>query len=132
MKRLIVAAAVVILFLSACGPDNPFEPDNPSVSALTGRAQDSTTAKLTWNACPDSDFTSYTLYRSSTPGIQSNPGSATVLAVLTERGSTSYLDENLQPGAAWYYALKVTNESGGTSWSNEAYVKLPGGKQTFY
>ncbi len=128
MKRLIVAAVVFLLFLSACGPDNPFAPDNPSVSALTGTAQGSTTAKLAWNACPDSDFASYTLYRSSTPGIQSNSGSATLIVVLTERGSTSHLDENLEPGSAWYYALKVANEPGGTSWSNEAYVKLPSGK----
>lgn len=127
MKRLAIFLVAVAL-ISACGPDNPFEPDNPSASALTGTAQNSTTAKLAWNACPDSDFTSYTLYRSSTPGIQSNSGSATLLVVVTERGSTSYLDENLEPAAAWYYALKVANEAGGTSWSNEAYVKLPAGK----
>ena len=126
MKRLAILIVAVAL-ISACGPDNPFEPDNPSASAITGTAQDPTTAKLAWNACPDSDFASYTLYRSTTPGIQGNPNAATVLAVITERGSTSYLDENLQPGSAWYYALKVSNEPGGTSWSNEAYVKLPTG-----
>ncbi|MCD4708948.1 MAG: fibronectin type III domain-containing protein [Candidatus Sabulitectum sp.] len=124
MKRLVVFAAAVAL-ISACGPDNPFGPDDPSPSALTGVASGSTTAKLSWTMCPDSDFTSYTLYRSSSSGIKDNTSSATVLFVIDKNTTTTYFDENLQPGATWYYALKTTNEGGGTSWSNEVSVKLP-------
>ncbi len=126
MKRLAVFAALVAL-ISACGPDNPFGPDNPSTTALIGVVSSSTptTAKLSWNAVPDSDFSSYSLYRSSTSGIQNNPGSAAIIVVITDKGSTVYFDENLTPGAIWYYAIKVSNEGGGTSWSNEVSVKLP-------
>lgn len=124
--KFTVAAAMLVLVFSACGPDNPFGPDDPTYSALTGVAQNSTTAKLSWNACPDSDFASYTLYRSSSSGIQNNPGSAAVVATYDKYSTTQHLDQNLQPGATWYYALKVANDSGGTSWSNEAYIKLPG------
>ena len=124
MKRLVFFAALVAL-ISACGPDNPFEPDNPSPSALTGVASSSTTAKLSWTMCPDSDSTSYTLYRSSSSGISNNSGSATVLIVINKNTTTTYFDENLQAGATWYYALLTTNEGGGTSWSNEVSVKLP-------
>lgn len=126
MKRLVFFAAIVAL-MAACGPDNPFGPDNPSPSALTGLVSGSspTTAKLSWTACPDTDFTSYTLYRSSFSGIESNTGSATVLTVIDQSNLTSYLDENLQAGATWYYALKTTNQGGGASWSNEVSVKLP-------
>lgn len=126
MKRLVFSAAVVAL-ITACGPDNPFGPDNPSPSALTGVVSGSTptTAKLSWNAVPDSDFSSYSLYRSSTSGIQNNPGSAAIIAVITDKGSTVYFDENLTPGAVWYYVIKISNEGGGVSWSNEVNVKLP-------
>ena len=124
MKRLAVFAAIVAL-ITACGPDNPFEPDNPSPSALTGVASGSTVAKISWTMCPDADFTSYTLYRSSSPGIQSNTGSASVLIVIDKNTTTTYFDNDLEPGSTWYYALKTTNEGGGVSWSNEVSVKLP-------
>lgn len=126
MKRLAVFAAIAVL-ISGCGPDNPFGPDIPSPSALTGVASGSTTAKLSWTMCPDTDFASYTLYRSSSSGIQHNTSSASVITVIDKNTTTTYFDENLQPGATWFYALKTTNEGGGTSWSNEVSVKLPSG-----
>ncbi len=124
MKRLVLFAAIVAL-IAACGPDNPFGPNNPSTSALTGIASSSTTAELGWTAVPDADFASYTLYRSSSPDIRSNASSATVLIVVEDRNTTSYDDVDLTPGSLWYYALKVANEGGGTTWSNEVSVKLP-------
>ena len=75
MKRLILILVTFALFLvltTSCGPDNPFEPNNPSPSALTGLIQNQTTAELSWTANPDTDFASYTLYRSDTANIQSN------------------------------------------------------------
>ncbi|MEA3266215.1 MAG: fibronectin type III domain-containing protein [Candidatus Fermentibacteria bacterium] len=124
MKRLVFFAAIVAL-ITACGPDNPFEPDNPSPSALTGVASSSTTAKLSWTMCPDSDFASYTLYRSPSSGIAGDSGSATVLIVINKNTTTTYFDQGLQAGATWYYALLTTNEGGGISWSNEVSVKIP-------
>ncbi len=125
MKRLVFFAAIVAL-ISGCGPDNPFGPDNPSTSALTGVYSDITTAKLSWTTCPDSDFVSYSLYRSSTSDIRNNTGSASVIIVIEKKTTTVHYDPNLLPGSIWYYALLTTNEGGGTSWSNEVSVKLPG------
>ena len=126
MKRLMIFAAVLAL-ISACGPDNPFSPDNPSPSALTGLASNSTTSKLSWTMCPDSDFSSYTLYRSASQDIEHNTGSATALIGIENRSTTTYYDENLDPGSNWFYVLKTTNEGGGASWSNEVSVSLPAG-----
>jgi hypothetical protein len=75
--------------------------------------------------CPDTDFTSYTLYRSTAPDIKNNTGSATALTVIDKNTTTTWFDEDLQPGATWYYALKTTNESSAFSWSNEVSVYLP-------
>jgi len=124
VKRLVLSAVLMAL-IAACGPDNPFEPNNPSPAALTGVARDSATAKLSWTMCPDTDFASYTLYRSATPGIKNNTGSATALTVINKNATTTWFDENLEPGAVWYYALKTTNEGSAFSWSNEVSVKLP-------
>jgi len=124
MKRIAFFAALVAL-ISSCGLDNPFEPDNPSPAALTGVPFNSTTAKLSWTTCPDTDFVSYTLYRSASSGISANPGAAAVLTVISVKTTTTYKDENLQPGSTWYYVVKTTNTAGGVSWSNEVSVKLP-------
>ncbi len=121
MKRLVIVATVVAL-ITGCGPDNPFSPDNPSPSALTGLASNATTAKLSWTMCPDSDFSSYTLYRSSSQNIQHNAGSATALIGIDNVSTTTYYDENLESGTTWFYALKTSNEGGGASWSNEVSV----------
>ncbi len=128
MKRLILILVTFALFLvltTSCGPDNPFEPNNPSPSALTGLIQNQTTAELSWTANPDTDFASYTLYRSDTANIQSNSGNATIITVITDKSVTSHLDENLTPGSTWYYAERTANSYGGTTWSNEVNVTLP-------
>lgn len=127
MKRLILILVTFALFLvltTSCGPDNPFGP-NPSPSALTGLTQNQTTAELSWTTNPDTDFASYTLYRSDSANIQSNSGSATILTVVTDKNVTSHHDGNLTPGSRWYYALRTANSYGGTTWSNEVNVTLP-------
>jgi hypothetical protein len=124
MKRIVVFAAFVAL-ISSCGLDNPLDPNNPSPAALTGVPFSSTIAKLSWTSCPDADFYSYTLFRSASAGISGNPGAASVLIIISVNTTTTYKDENLQPGSTWYYVLKTTNDAGNTSWSNEVSVKLP-------
>lgn len=121
MSRLAVTAVFLMILASGCGPDNPFDPDPPSPSALTAVLTGGTTAKLSWTMCPDSDFASYTLYRSGSPGIQNNPGSASVLVVIDKNTTTTYYDEGVS--GKLYYVIKTTNEAGDYSWSNEASIQ---------
>jgi len=120
MKRLAVTASVLLMVISGCGPDNPFDPNPPSPSALTAVLSGGSTAKLSWTMCPDTDFASYTLYRSGSPGIQNNPGSASILAVIDKNTTTTYYDEGIS--GKYYYILKTTNDAGDYSWSNEVSV----------
>lgn len=121
MKGLAATAVLLVILASACGPDNPFEPNPPSPSALTGVLTGGNTAKLSWTMCPDADFASYTLYRSDTPGIQGDQASASILAEIDKNTTTTYYDENIS--GKFYYALKTTNEAGDSSWSNEVSVQ---------
>ncbi len=120
MRGLAVTAVLLVILVSGCGPDNPFEPNPPSPSALTGVLAGGD-AKLSWTMCPDTDFASYTLYRSSSAGIQGSPGSATVLAVIDKNTTTTYYDESIS--GKYFYALKTSNEAGDSSWSNEVSVQ---------
>jgi hypothetical protein len=122
MKGLAVTAVLFLVLISACGPDNPFDP-GPSGVAITVLLTGPSTARVRWNASPDDDFYSYTLYRSPVGDIKNNPGAATVLGVFYDRYDKEYYDENLSAGT-WYYALKVTNEGGFSTWSNEAGVTV--------
>lgn len=121
MKGLAVTATALLILASACGPDNPVEPDPPSPSALTAVLTGSDTAKLSWTMCPDTDFASYTLYRSGSPGIQESPSSAAVIAIYDKATTTTHYDEGIS--GKYYYALKTTNLAGDTSWSNEVSVQ---------
>ncbi len=124
MKRLAVAATVLLVIAGiGCGPDNPFEPDPPSPSALTALLSGEGTAKLSWTTCPDSDFQSYTLYRSASPGIENEPDNAEIVTVINKVTTTVYYDSGLS--GTLYYVLKTTNEENAVSWSNEVSVKAP-------
>jgi len=120
MRGLAVKAVLLVILVSACGPDNPFEPNPPSPSALTGVFTGGD-AKLSWTMCPDTDFASYTLYRSGSPGIQNNTGSAEVLVVIDKSTTTTYYDQGIS--GKFYYALKTSNSAGDSSWSNEVSVQ---------
>ncbi|PIE52232.1 hypothetical protein CSA37_07685 [Candidatus Fermentibacteria bacterium] len=124
MNRLAVVATL-LLFIAGigCGPDNPFEPDPPSPSALTALLSGGDTAKLSWTTCPDSDFQSYTLYRSASPGIESKPNNAEIVTVINKLTTTVYYDSGVS--GTLYYVLKTTNEENAVSWSNEVSVKAP-------
>jgi hypothetical protein len=123
MKRPAVLIAALLL-LSSCGPENPFDPD-PGTVALTATSPAPNTAKLTWTPSPDGDFYSYTLFRSSSPEIRFNPSAATVVFETLNKGTTTFTDTGLAEGT-WYYVLKVTNEAGNFSWSNEVSIKAAG------
>lgn len=121
MNRLAVAVSLSLVLVTACGPDNPLEPDPPSPSALTAVLSGPNTAKLSWTMCPDTDFASYTLYRSDSPGIEDNQSGAVVIMEIDKNTTTTWFDEGIS--GTYYYALRTTNDSNNSSWSNEVSVK---------
>ena len=78
-----------------------------------------------WTQCSSDDFASYTLYRSTNQFISSDTTSATRLTTVSTASSTDYTDNTVTNATTYYYALKTTDESGLTSWSNEVDVTTP-------
>jgi hypothetical protein len=79
-----------------------------------------------WSACPDAGFASYTLYRSTVPAIEADPSQAEVLCSYTDPGQLVFVDESAGWATHYYYAVRISNGSGGVSWSNEAGIVTPG------
>gem|GEM_PF-4017969 len=80
----------------------------------------------TWTICPDANFQSYSLYRSTLPEIASNPENAEVLVVYTDANQRTYVDEDLEWGITYYYTVRTGNSESQYSWSNEAEILTPG------
>jgi YVTN family beta-propeller protein len=78
-----------------------------------------------WTMCTDQGFDSYVLYRSESPGIQSNPSSAVELAEIDDRLATLFTDESVTWDTGYYYALRTTDTDGNGAWSNEAPITTP-------
>lgn len=73
-------------------------------------------ALLTWTKSRISDFASYRVFRSMTPG-QGESGELVV--EVGAAGDTAHVDVDVPPAASWYYQVFVVNESGLASGSNE-------------
>ena len=80
----------------------------------------------TWTICPDEDFQSYALYRSTSPGIAADPGNAELLTVFTDANQRSFEDATVELGVTYYYAVRTGNGTGVFAWSNEAEITTPG------
>jgi hypothetical protein len=80
----------------------------------------------TWTICPDANFKSYSLYRSTVPGIAGNHENADVLVAYTDANQRTYVDEDLEWGITYYYAVRTGNSENKYSWSNEAEIVTPG------
>jgi len=137
-KALVLSVLVTALFTS-CG-DNPSEPgppdDNPTPSVVevtfTGGWIPPDTSKsitckalVTWTACPDSTFASYSLYRSATPDIEAHPDSADLLLVNFDPADTSWEDKGIDWDREYYYAVRTVNIEELESWSNEVFLNVP-------
>jgi hypothetical protein len=79
-----------------------------------------------WTVCPDPDFGSYTLYRSTSPGIAGHPEDADILCATNDRTLHTFVDSYLDWETHYYYAVRTADESGSVSWSNEADLTTPG------
>ena len=103
--------------------NNPTGSSTASVNVATTGKGCQVTAN--WTQCSSDDFASYTLYRSTNQFISSDTTSATRLATVSTASSTSYTDNAVTIATTYYYALKTTDDSGLTSWSNEVDVTTP-------
>src|SRR5512137_2704487 len=124
-----IAALTLGLLMLACGDDegSPSGPGvDPTASVLTAEASPAENSiTLSWSPCTDSDFEEYRLYRSTTPGIESDPGSATLLDVFVASTDTLFVDAGLEWSETYYYALRTRDTEGLYAWSNEDYATTP-------
>lgn len=139
MQSKALFLSVVFALFTSCG-DSPSEPgpadDNPTPSVVevtfTGGWIPPDTSKsitckaqVTWTACPDSSFASYSLYRSPTPDIEAHPDSAELLRVNFDPADTSWEDKGIDWDREYYYAVRTVNAEELESWSNEVYLYVP-------
>ncbi len=75
-----------------------------------------------WTICDESEFASYTLYRSENPDISENTSSATVLGVFSDPNTSEFVDNDVSWVKTYYYALKLTDNNDESVWSNEASI----------
>lgn len=79
---------------------------------------------LSWNMCPDFDFNSYILYRSTQPDIYLNPEQADIIMIELDRAVEAYTDTTSNWNTEYYYSLSTLNND--TSiWSNEISIRTP-------
>lgn len=130
MPRKLAAVTAILmasLLVAACGDDES-DPTgsgtNPTASTLTATV-DQNTASLSWTQCPNDDFSTYNLYRSTTSGIASNPSSATLIATVSDVATLAHDDTDLAWSTLYYYALQTVDSSQLSAWSNEATVTTP-------
>ena len=94
---------------------NPNTPPTAVVLAAPAKV-DSTRLKLVWTQNTDSDFASYRIFRSTSPGVDSlDP----LVTVINQAGTTTFTDENLTTGQAYYYKVLVYDQKGLAAESNE-------------
>ncbi|OQB36963.1 MAG: Regulator of chromosome condensation (RCC1) repeat protein [Candidatus Latescibacteria bacterium ADurb.Bin168] len=80
----------------------------------------------TWTICPDNDFQSYALYRSTSPGIAADPENAELLITFTDADQRSFEDTTVVLGVTYHYAVRTGNTANEVAWSNEAEITTPG------
>jgi len=79
-------------------------------------------ALLTWTACSDYDFLSYSLFRSDRPGIESDTSAALRLDLIHGDSDTTFTDSLPTPDDHYYYTILTRNNKGMFRWSNEVSV----------
>ncbi|MCK4505119.1 MAG: hypothetical protein KAW14_05845, partial [Candidatus Aegiribacteria sp.] len=151
---LITAVGVIIILISCGDTSGPVQINKPTPSILILELQDGNllavrestervhapdrhfsidysagrngySAHAVWTQCPDDDFAWYAIYRSDSPEIASDPGSADTSVVFTSVSETSWIDDNVQEGSTHYYVLRTVNIHDLDSWSNEESLSIP-------
>lgn len=122
---------MAIAFLSGCG-NSPSGPGNPTSSYLyaffSGETEEPPMLcelTLNWSECPDSDFESYTLYRSQNPGIASDTANADNMGSFPSANTMQFTDDGVVWDSSYHYSLLTMNSQGLASWSNEVGIATP-------
>ena len=92
----------------------------PSAPTLPVAAPGRGTAQLGWNASPESDVVGYRVYRTALTGSSSTTNSSSSAAAATAVNSApiptvTYVDDGLQPGAAYRYQVAAVDAMGNES-----------------
>ena len=125
-KSILLIVAVILLIVLSCGDSPVDSAGNPTSSALQIELYSDSVVYSSWNQCTDSDFESYILWRSLSPGIQSDPSQAQVLKIITgESLNNIWYDSTVVPGETYWYALETRNTSALSAWSNEPGITIP-------
>jgi fibronectin type 3 domain-containing protein len=89
-------------------------PQSVTLNTPTGITEASLT--LSWNQNSDSDFASYKVYRSTSPGVTT---SSTLAATITNISTVTYQDTGLLDNTTYYYKVFVFDQGGLSTGSNE-------------
>jgi len=121
--------SLMLALLLSCGNDESGPAGAggaPTPSVLTADASVvANSITVRWTRCPDTDFDEYRLYRSADPGIEPDPGQATVIATFTSASDTAWIDTGLDWSSDYHYAVLTSDMEGLESWSNEAGATTP-------
>ena len=76
---------------------------------------------LSWSENKDPDFESYRIFRDTNAGVDLND---TLIATITDRGQTSFVDRGLDAGITYFYKIFVFDKIGLSSGSNEKSIEF--------
>ncbi len=129
-RRISTVLPVLALLLAlSCGDDEggPAGPgEDPAASTLSAVPSTSQNSiSLSWTPCADADFSEYRLYRSPSAGIADDPASATLVSVFDSALDTLWIDQDLDWGETYYYALQTRDTESLSAWSNEDHATTP-------
>lgn len=130
MKCFFSASQVVLLILITSGCSKKPTQSMLSIDFNIDEAKEGLVS-VEWTICADYDFLSYTLYRSSTPEFTDDPSASQVLAVYQDQNQCTFIDRGFGLGNTYYYAVKVSNSAGKSSWSNVTEIEVPASLLTF-
>jgi YVTN family beta-propeller protein len=146
-RRLVhEAAAVALVLASSCGdPLDPGPEGSPTPSVLTGSFSEEVSAasrsslesvrslpmvSLSWTECPDDDFFSYVLSRSSVRAQDGEQAPGSGILVTTDRTCTDFDDYGVQWGKTYTYSLLTLDTEELGAWSNTIGITIPGSAPT--
>lgn len=93
-------------------------PNQPPAAVVlsTPTRVDSTRLKLVWTQNSDPDFASYRIFRDTAPNVDTTDQ---LITIINQAATTTYTDENLTTGQAYYYRVFVFDKQNLSSGSNE-------------